>query len=537
MAAELVRRRVAVIATIGTNPAFAAKAATLTIPIVFLSAEDPVRLGLVASLARPGANLTGINWFLGEVAAKRLDLLRELVPGAARIAVLVDPTNATTNESTLRDVEAAAHSLGLQIQIHQCQHQPRDRCGLCKFCARAARRPVLAVIAAFFVDRRVQLALQALLHKVPAIYPVRDFAEVGGLMSYGASMRDTLSSGRRLYWSHPQWRQTDGPAGRAGEQVRAGHQRRDRQDARPYRAADAARHRRRGDRVTTKRRKFISLVGGAVAAWPLMARAQQLAMPTIGYLSARSPDDTTHLVAAFRRGLIGTGFAEGRNVTIEYSWALGRYDRLPSMAAAFVRRRVSVLATSGGYPAALAAKAATATIPIVSTFSGDPAESGLVASLNRPGGNVTGVTLLTAMLEPKRLGLLRDVFPQATAIGVLLNPNFPPAESQLRGVQSAARTMNLKIHVLLASTDHDIDQAFETVVHQRVQALAVAADPFFDTRREKLVALAARHSVPTMYQFREKAALSSGCKAHPATAPAGSNRSSHGGNELAEAFG
>jgi putative tryptophan/tyrosine transport system substrate-binding protein len=252
-----------------------------------------------------------------------------------------------------------------------------------------------------------------------------------------------------------------------------------------------------------RRRDFISLLGGAAAVWPLAARAQQPAMPTIGYLSARSPDDTTHLVAAFRRGLSGTGFTEGRNVTVEYSWALGQYDRLPSMAAALVRRRVSVLATSGGDSAVLAAKAATTTIPIVSTFSGDPVEGGLVASLNRPGGNVTGVTLLTAMLEPKRLGLLRDAFPQATAIGVLLNPNFPPAESQLRGIQSAARIMNLSVHVLRASTDREIDQAFETIVAEHVQALAVAADPFFDTRREKLVALAARHSVPTMYHFRE----------------------------------
>jgi putative tryptophan/tyrosine transport system substrate-binding protein len=252
-----------------------------------------------------------------------------------------------------------------------------------------------------------------------------------------------------------------------------------------------------------RRREFISLLGGAATVWPLAARAQQPATPTIGYLSARSPDDTTHLLAAFRRGLSGTGFAEGRNVTIEYSWALGQYDRLSSMAAGLVRRRVSVLATSGGDPAALAAKAATATIPIVSTFSGDPVEAGLVAALNRPGGNVTGVTLLTAMLEPKRLGLLRDVLPQATAIGVLLNPNNPPAENQLRGVQSAARMMNLTIQVLRASTDREIDQAFETIGQQRVHALAVAADPFFDTRRDKLVALAAQHSVPTMYHFRE----------------------------------
>jgi putative tryptophan/tyrosine transport system substrate-binding protein len=191
LAAELVRRRVAVIAAIGNNPAFAAKAATTTTPIVFLSAEDPVRLGLVTSLARPGANLTGINWFPAEVAAKRLDLLRELVPGAARIAVLVDPTNATINESTLRDVEAAAHSLGLQIQIHNASTS-REIDAVFESFVRERPDGLFAAIAPFFVDRRVQMALQAMLHTVPAIYPVRDFAEAGGLMSYGASLRDTI---------------------------------------------------------------------------------------------------------------------------------------------------------------------------------------------------------------------------------------------------------------------------------------------------------------------------------------------------------
>ena len=207
LAAELVRRRVAVIAAIGNNPAFAAKAATTTTPIVFMSAEDPVRLGLVTSLARPDANLTGINWFPAEVAAKRLDLLRELVPGAARIAVLVDPTNATINESTLRDVEAAAHSLGLQIRIHNASTN-REIDAVFESFVRERPDGVFAAIAAFFVDRRIQLALQAMLHRVPAIYPTRDFAEAGGLMSYGASLRDTIRqagvyTGRILKGANP----------------------------------------------------------------------------------------------------------------------------------------------------------------------------------------------------------------------------------------------------------------------------------------------------------------------------------------------
>jgi putative tryptophan/tyrosine transport system substrate-binding protein len=191
LAMEMIHRRVAVIAAIGNNPAFAAKTATTTIPIVFLASEDPVRLGLVTSFARPGANLTGINWFPAEVGAKRLELLRELVPAAARIAVLVDPTNAMSNETTLRDVEAGTRSLGLQIQVHNASTSREIDTVFAGF-ARERPDALFAAIAAFFIDRRVQLALQTMLHRVPAIFPVRDFAEAGGLMSYGASLRDTI---------------------------------------------------------------------------------------------------------------------------------------------------------------------------------------------------------------------------------------------------------------------------------------------------------------------------------------------------------
>jgi ABC-type uncharacterized transport system substrate-binding protein len=255
-----------------------------------------------------------------------------------------------------------------------------------------------------------------------------------------------------------------------------------------------------------KRREFITLLGGAAMTWPLAARAQQPKLPVIGWLNARSPDDTAHLVAAFGRGLGEGGFVEGQNVMIEYRWALGQYDRLPAMAAELVRRSVTVLASAGGEPAALAAKAATSTIPIVFVIGGDPVEQGLAASLNRPGGNSTGVSVLTSTLEPKRLGLLRELVPRAVAIGVLMNPNYPQFESQLRDVEEAARAINLQIHVLRASTDREIDAAFKTIAQGRIPALSVAADPFFDTRRDKLVDLAVRHAVPAMYHFREFAA-------------------------------
>jgi putative ABC transport system substrate-binding protein len=256
-----------------------------------------------------------------------------------------------------------------------------------------------------------------------------------------------------------------------------------------------------------KRRTFITLLGSAAAAWPLVARAQQPTIPVIGYLSSRSPDETAHLVAAFRRGLGENGFVEGQNVTIEYRWALGQYDRLPAMALELVRQPVTVLTTTGGEPSALAAKAATSTIPIVFTTGDDPVKLGLVASYNRPGGNATGVRLLTDPAEPKRLALLRELVPQATTIGVLLNPARLGSVSQLSDVQEAVRTLNLQVHILRASTDREIESAFEAVAAQGIQALAVAGDPFFDTRREKLVALAARHAVPTIYHFREYAVV------------------------------
>ena len=226
-------------------------------------------------------------------------------------------------------------------------------------------------------------------------------------------------------------------------------------------------------------------------------------MPVIGYLSARSPEDTPHLVEAFRRGLGEAGFFEGHNVTIEYRWALGHQDRLPALASDLVQKPVTVLVSTGGESAALAAKAATSTIPIAFIIGGDPVKLGLVASYRRPGGNATGISILTATLEPKRLELLRELMPHVSTIGALLDPNFPPYEGQLRDLRDAASTLDLQVQVLRASTDAEIDLAFDTLARQRIAALTVVAGPFFDTRREKLVALAAHHLLPTMYHFRE----------------------------------
>jgi putative tryptophan/tyrosine transport system substrate-binding protein len=254
-----------------------------------------------------------------------------------------------------------------------------------------------------------------------------------------------------------------------------------------------------------KRREALTLLGGA-AAWPFAAGAQQAAMPVIGYLSSRSPDDTTHLLAGFRQGLADGGFIEHQNVTIEYRWALGQYDHLPALATELTRLPLIVVVSTGGEPAALAAKAATSTIPIVFGTGTDPVKAGLVASYNRPGGNATGINFQTADMEAKRLGLLHELMPQAKNIVFLYNPKFAAAEGQLHDVREAARTLGLQINALHASTDDEINAAFRTMVQQQTAALILAADPFFDTRRSQLVVLAAYNRLPAIYQFREYAA-------------------------------
>jgi putative tryptophan/tyrosine transport system substrate-binding protein len=255
----------------------------------------------------------------------------------------------------------------------------------------------------------------------------------------------------------------------------------------------------------SNRREFITLLGGAAAAWPLVARAQQPAMPVIGFLSVRSPSEATYAVAAFHRGLKEGGYVEGQNVAIEYRWAEAQYGRLPALAAELVRRRAAVITTTGGPTAALAAKAATTTIPIVFIVGDDPVKLGLVASLNRPGGNATGINFFVTAMEGKRLGLLHELVPTAALMGVLLNPTSAPFEFQLKDVQEAARSIGQQIHVLHASSEQDIHAAFTTFVRMRAQALLVCADPFFNGRREQLVTLAAHYAIPTIYELREYA--------------------------------
>jgi putative ABC transport system substrate-binding protein len=254
-----------------------------------------------------------------------------------------------------------------------------------------------------------------------------------------------------------------------------------------------------------KRREFITLLGGA-AAWPLAARAQQSALPVIGFLSTASPDKFVPFVEGFRQGLKKTGYVEGENVAIEYRWAQGNYDRLSALAADLVRRQVTVIAAIDGLPSILAAKAATDQIPVVFFTAADPIAFGLVASFNRPGGNVTGVVSLNAELAPKRLELLHETIPTATTVALLVNPTNGLTEGLVKDSHAASRTLGLQLHVLHASSESDFDAAFASLVKLRAGALVIGPDPFFNSRSEQLAALALQHAVPAIYQYREFAA-------------------------------
>jgi putative tryptophan/tyrosine transport system substrate-binding protein len=250
-----------------------------------------------------------------------------------------------------------------------------------------------------------------------------------------------------------------------------------------------------------KRREFITLLAGAAAAWPIAARAQQTAMPVIGFLNGQSPGPFAHMVAAFHLGLKQAGYVEGRNVTVEYRWAEGRMDTLPGLAAELVGRPVDLIVATGG--AHLAAKAATSTLPIVFTSGEDAIKEGLVASFNRPGGNATGATVLSATLAAKRLALVLELIPSAALVGALFDPNSQEASAQLRQLQAAARETGQQVHILNAGTENDIEVAFASISKLHIDVLLVGATPFFRSRRNQIAALAARHAIPTLAEGRD----------------------------------
>jgi putative ABC transport system substrate-binding protein len=251
-----------------------------------------------------------------------------------------------------------------------------------------------------------------------------------------------------------------------------------------------------------RRRDFITLLGGAAAAWPLAARAQQPAMPVIGFLSSRSPSESAPDLAGFRKGLAQVGYVENQTVAIEYRWAENRYERLPALAADLVARPVTVIAALGGPVTALAVKAATKTIPFVFITGVDPVNLGLVDSFARPGGNATGLNMFITAVEAKRLGLLRELVPSARRVAVIVNPNSPELDSQLTEVQNGAGAIGWELQILRVGSEADFDTAFETLAQSSAQALLVAADPFFNSQRERIVGLAARYKIPAIYEAR-----------------------------------
>ena len=252
-----------------------------------------------------------------------------------------------------------------------------------------------------------------------------------------------------------------------------------------------------------RRRQFITLLGGAAAAWPLGARAQQAAMPVIGFLSGRSPADSVEEVKAFHRGLAETDHVAGKNIAIEFRWADGHYDRLPALATELVARRVAVIAAVGGGASGLAAKSVTSIIPIVFASGGDAVKIGLVDSFNRPGGNVTGVNIIFGALGAKRLELLRELLPAATAIAMLVNPNYPSAPIEVQDVEAAGRKLGLRIDIFNARTESEIEPAFTSLAEQQVSGLLIADDPFLQGQRGRLVRLAERQAVPAIYFSRD----------------------------------
>jgi len=252
-----------------------------------------------------------------------------------------------------------------------------------------------------------------------------------------------------------------------------------------------------------RRREFITLLGGAAVAWPLAARAQQPAMPIVGFLSGRSSADSVEEVKGFHRGLAETGHVEGKNITIEFRWADGHYDRLPALATELVGHRVAVLAAVGGGASGLAAKSVTSTIPIVFASGGDAVKIGLVASLNRPGGNVTGVNIIFGALGAKRLELLHELIPAASAIAMLVNPNYPSAPIEVQDVEVAGRKLGLKVHIFNARTESEIEPAFTGLVEQKGSGLLVADDPFLQGQRDRIARLAEHHAIPAIYFSRD----------------------------------
>jgi len=484
-AAELAALAPEVILAVGSSVVGPLLAATSTIPIVFVQVSDPVAAGFVPRLARPGGNTTGFMLFEFGISAKWIELLKEVAPRVTRAAVLFD-SSSPTGFGQMGAIQSVAPSLGVEISPINFRDPTDIERAVVAF-ARGSNDGLIALPGVQPLIHRELIIALAARQKLPAVYPYRYHVTSGGLISYGP---DEIE----------QYRQAAGYVDRILKGEKPGDL--------PVQAPTkyellinlkTAKALRRGDRM--KRRAFITLLGGAAVTWPLAARAQQPAMPVVAFVNAGSSDPP--LAAAFRKGLNEASYVEGQNLTVEYHWLEGQFDRLPALMADLVRRRVAVIAAPAGNYAAQVAKSATTAIPIVFGVGDDPVKLGLVTSLARPGGNLTGINFFANELSVKRLALLHELVPKAVRIAVLVNPSNPATEGTLRDTLEAARAIGLQIQVLKASTSREIEAAFATLVRDRAEALYVAGDVFFTSRRVQLVTLAATNRIPASYPSRE----------------------------------
>ena len=480
-------------------------AATATIPIVFASGADPVKSGLVVSLNRPSSNVTGVYFLIDALPTKNLHLLHELVPQTSTVALLVNPNNAVAVGTELPSVQAAARTLGLNLVVVKAAAE-RDIDAAFANVVHARAGALIIASDSFIFGHRQQIIALAARHSIPTAYPWREAPAAGGLVSYGTSLTDAyrlagVYTGRILGGAKP----ADLPVQQSTKFELV-------INLKTAKAlgldspADAARARRRGDRM--KRREFITLLGGAAAAWPLAARAQQPSrVPKIGYLSPVSASSGFLAYEMFRQGLRELGYVDGTNIVIEYRFADGQFDRLPALAAELVQLKVDVIVTAVTQ-ASLAARDATKTIPIVIAGVSDPVGSGLIENLARPGGNITGTSSQTSEVVGKSLELLKEVIPGIVRVAALWNPsNVVFQTKMLKEAETAAAALRIQLKVFGGRDADELGGAFTAIAHEHADALLVLADPFLISRQKNIVDFALKQRLPAIYATKEHATV------------------------------
>jgi putative tryptophan/tyrosine transport system substrate-binding protein len=485
---------------VATTPAAAvAKAVTATIPVVIVSVADPVGTGLVRSVARPGGNITGVTNITAELAGKRLEIIKEIVPAATRIAVLINPDDPNST-SQLRHAQDAARSLKIELRPVAAIRGATDIDTAFEVAVQGGARAGIRMVDPLVNVLAQRTAAAELQYRLPVIHAFRGNPEAGSLVSYGT---DAAGQYRQAADLMSKILKGAMPADLPLEQPAKFELVINMKTAKALgRAAFPPRPRRRGHRM--RRRDFLSAAAAGTLVLASAARAQRGPIPVIGFLSGTSPVRYAPFLTAFRDGLREDGFVEGQNLAIEYRWADGAFDRLPTMAADLVRHRVDVIVTSGGTLAAVAAKNATDTIPTVFIAGDDPVALHLVRSLARPDGNRTGISFLVVELNTKRFELLCELLKQPKRMGLIVNPANPAvADRIVREVDEAARRKGVQLTALKATSETEIDAAVGNLAQQHVEGLLIGNDAFFNSQRERFVGLTARFAIPASYESTE----------------------------------